>query len=264
MTPASADRIVTLVRRWAVDWINSHDSSACELILDPDYVLHIGALTLRGRETYVVGTVGQLAIFPGLGLTVHELMSNEDRCAIRFTEHGASLRNGGALAAWTGIALHRWDGHLISETHAQEDYSSRQRQLASGSCAAIEPPAPAPWDTATLASDARNEQAVRDWLLGGGLDQTDAVAFDDLPADQVRANLIDSTRVDIDSLFSAGDAVAFHATAHGVLLDPEYDGPEVTLGQAGLVRVSDGRVVAGHVVRDRLGLRRQATVGSAR
>jgi len=244
-----------------VDWINSHDPTACESILDPEYILHIGSLTLRGREQYVTGTVGQLQIFPGLGLTVHELISSDDQCAIRFTEHGASLRAGGAVAAWTGIALHRWDGQRLSETYAQEDYASRQRQLASESCAAIEPPHPAPWDTAPQAPVEVNEDTVRTWLLGGGLDQIGAVTFDDLPVNQERPALIGQARVEIDTLFSAGDAVAFHATARGTLLDPELGGADGSLGHAGILHVEGSQVVGGHIVRDRLGLRRQAKAG---
>ena len=72
---------VSLVRRWAVDWLAARNPAVCEEILAPEYSLLIGGFLLDGREAYVAGTLEQLDRFPGLGLTVHEVMASADRVA---------------------------------------------------------------------------------------------------------------------------------------------------------------------------------------
>src|SRR5205823_5008464 len=71
---------------------------------------------------------------------------------------------------------------------------------------------------------------------------------------------IAAARTDISVLFSAGPRVAFHAVQHGPLTgeDPWLAGDgEAFVHVAGVVRVEDGRVAGGRVIRDRLGLLRR-------
>lgn len=233
--------LVALVRRWAVDWLGRGDPSVCEEILADGYALSIGGHRLEGRDAYVAATVeGLLERWPGVGLTIHELICNGDRAAARLTEHGPDARSG-QPASWRVVTLFAWDGERLTEGWAEEDYHARRRQLKSGSCDPIEPPAPAPWSTEAEPADPAAEEVLRTWLAAGDLS---AAALDD----GRDADLdFEPSDAHVDDLFSAGDRVAFHGALHGA------DAP---LHLAGIVTVAEGEVVGGHVIRDRLGLQR--------
>lgn len=248
---------VALMRRYVVDYTNRHDTSVCAEIMEPEYTLYMGSHVVRGREeSYIPAAQAQFRQFPGLGLTVHELMTNGSQLAMRFSEHGASVNKGGAVASWTGLGLYRWNGRRLVENYVEQDYLSRRRQLATGRPHTVAAPAPAPWDTAAEPSNPRAEQTVRDWIESG------------LPGDAVRSDdgtagpRLRTDRTDIDVLFSAGDRVAFRLSRHGSYLGglDELDelgglatGARCTLHLVGLVRVAGEHVVGGHIVSDRLG-----------
>lgn len=236
--------MIPVVRRWAVDWLASHDPSVCVELLSDDYTLVIGALTLEGRDPYVEGTMGQLKIFPGLCLTVHEILSNGRFAAIRFTEHGAAAHRAGRLAAWRGIALFEQSEGQLVRSWAQEDYLARQRQLADGVADAVEAPHVAPWDVAEQAHDSGAADTVRAWLEEG-LRQREGVAIDDGRLENLDTDL---TIDQVDVIVSAGPSVAFHAR--------QPPGPGgFARGVAGFVHVENGHI-SGHVVTDRHGARR--------
>lgn len=250
--------ILAPLRRWAVEWLSARRPEVCEEILTPDYGILIGGFLLDGRDAYIEGTLGQLDRFPGLGVTVHELIWSRDRAAVRLTEHGASPRDGGAAAGWGAIALFSWDGERLDRCCAEEDYISRRRQFAAGEPDPIEPPAPAPWNTAPEPPDADAEAAVRAWLEAADFD---GVTCDDGWRGETAPLPIDGGETAIDDLFSAGSRVAFHGTRHGRYgggLDGLEDrvGANAELHFSGLVTVAGGEVVGGRVVRDRLGLSR--------
>lgn len=117
MTPPP---VVGLVRRWAVDWLGGQNSEVCEQILAPEYALLIGGYLLGPRDTYVPATMVQLSRYPGLVLTVHQLIASGDRAAIVFSESGHSARLG-RTAAWTGVSLFRCDGRQLTHCWAEED-----------------------------------------------------------------------------------------------------------------------------------------------
>lgn len=264
--------LVALMRRFAIDWLDRADPAVCAEIMDPGYTVLIGGQTLHGRDdTYVPATLGQLERFPGLLLTVHELMTDGERVALRFTEHGPSAADAAQPAAWTGIGLFSWDGERLTHNVTEEDYLSRRRQLAEGRCDPIEPPAPAPWAERPAPADPGAESAVRAWLAAGDLAPAllddaaplgDAALSDDAgPVDGGQAPLLDVERVEVDELFSAGRRVAFHAVQEGRYRGglPGTTGAEgspARLGLAGLVTVDAAGGVHGRVVRDRAGLRR--------
>ena len=236
--------MLTLVRRWAVDWLASHDSDVCTEIMREDYVLSIGAIDLYGREAYVDGTMGQIGLFPGLCLTVHDVMANEEFSAVRFTEHGAATHKNGRSAAWGGISLLHTDGTQLIRTWAEEDYISRSRQLADGVPDLVEPPMIAPWDQPVSAPDPAAEQVVRAWI-DEGLPASDSVLFNDQwlhPGDDSSIS-----GLDIEVLFSAGSGVAFHGRHQ------TEDG--FAMGVAGLISVRSDGTLSGRVVTDRLGAR---------
>ncbi|MQA12667.1 MAG: nuclear transport factor 2 family protein [Pseudonocardiaceae bacterium] len=253
---------VALLRRYVVDYTNRHDTAVCDEIMEPGYVLHMGPHEVAGRdEAYKPAAAAQFRQFPGLGLTVHELVTSGDRLALRFSEHGASQRHGGRAAAWGGLGLYRWNGSRLTENFVEQDYLARRRQLDTGRCDPVEPPAVAPWDTAPAPADATAERVVRDWLAAGLPAGRAGISCDDEPTGRPPAPLIEVRTTQVDELFSAGDRVAFHVACHGRYLGG-LDGTdgrigcEATLHLGGLVTVTGGRVVDGRLIRDRLGLQR--------
>lgn len=241
--------ILPLVRRWAVDWLSSHDPSVLGALVTDDYELRIGGLQLEGRSTYRDAVLGQLRQFPGLVLTVHDVIGTGDRAAVRFTEHGASKVHDGRIAAWGGIALFRATDGRLAATFAEEDYTARRRQLRSGTPDAVEAPHPAPWDIQEAPRSPEAEAVVADWIAAG-MPAVEGVLLDDQVHGQQVAPLTLGGPPLVDELFSAGSRVAFHVTP--------VDGGETTgAAVAGIVDVEDGKVTSGRLVRDRLGAERR-------
>ena len=255
----AVEPFVALMRRYCIDYTARHDLSVCDDIMVPGYTLHMGTHDLAGRdEFYKPAAAAQFRQFPGLCLTVNEIICSGDRLALRFTEHGASVRHDGAQAAWSGIGLYRWDGQRLLENYVEQDYLARRRQLAAGRPDPVEQSAVAPWDTRSLPADLAAEKVVRAWLDAGDLS---LVTADDGRPPQ---RLIAPARTDISVLFSAGPRVAFHAVQHGPLADdaPRFAGDgEAMLHLAGVVRVQGGEIAGGRVIRDRLGLLRRLDPG---
>lgn len=250
---------VALMRRYVVDYTNRHDPAVCAEIMAPDYTLTMGAHVIQGRdEHYVPAAAVQFKQFPGLCLTVHQLVTNGDHLAMRFSEHGASIRHGANRAAWRGLGIYRWDCTVLRENHVEQDYLSRRRQLGGGTPDDIDPPAVAPWDTVAEPADAGAENVVRGWVLAGMTGER--VRHDD-DSDRV---LLDHTRTEIDRMFSAGEHVAFRATIRGQYVGGleearEEQGSEVTLHATGIVRVQGENVTHGYVVNNRLDVLRALT-----
>lgn len=248
------------LRGFATDFLTSHDVSAVEWVMDPAYRLSIGGHVFDGRDTqYLSATAAQLDQFPGLTVTVHDAILGTDGVAMRFTEHGASLRDDGHVAAWRGITLFRLrDGRLI-HGWAEEDYYARKRQLKSGTPDAVAPPAVAPWDQPVLPGDPAVEAIVRDWaatiLSDPAIDPVlvDGPGFD---------TLVSPERVTISHLFSAGARAAAHLECHGRYeggfadIDAALVGTPVVLRLAAMIDVAGGAVVRAQVSGDRLGLHR--------
>lgn len=254
-------RFVGLMRRYVLDYLACANPAVCAEIMDPDYRLFMGGHELGPRdEVYVPAVARQLEQFPGLGMTANQVICNGERLALRFSQHGASRRHDNRQAAWTGIGLYFWNGERLTSNWALEDYFARRRQLADGVVNTLDPPAVAPWDTEIRPVDPSAETAVRSWVAAGSLHGTDGVDFDDEWQGWLSGPVVevDPDTVVIDDLFSAGDDVAFHITQTGPYLGgvgrDERIGEPATLRSAGIVRVVDGEVVAGRVVRDRSGI----------
>jgi hypothetical protein len=263
---------VGVLRRYVVDYLICQNAAVCAEIMEPDYVLHMGGTDLGPRdEVYVPAVVRQLEQFPGLGMTVHEIMFTEDRLAMRFSQHGASVRHNGRQAAWGGIGLYRWNGTRLTSNYAIEDYASRRRQLADGVCEVVESPAVAPWDTDIGSADPDAEADIIDWVSGGaGTVDGDQVWFDDAPTVRIAPMqpLLDVHTTVVDELFSASGRVAFHVTQHGTYLgDPgglhglggvpdTSIGREATLYSVGVVHRNDEGHLQGRVIRERAALSR--------
>lgn len=214
---------VDLVRRWAEDWLGNADASVAPEILGEEYTLHIGGFELGPRDTYVAAVVSQLfEKWPGLKITVNELIFNGERVAARLTQSGADARSG-AEAAWPIVTLFfaPADGKLTGGW-AEEDYLSRTQQVKSGEPAPIPAAAPDPWNTPAVPADDEAEAVVRAWL--------------------------EAQDMQVDDLFSAGPRVAFHAVRR----------EEPPLPVAGFVTVQDGAVTETDMVADLMGQQRAA------
>ena len=258
------DKFVALMRRYCYDYTNRQDFAACDSIMVPGYTLHMGTHDLTGRdEVYKPATQKQFSQFPGLVLTINEIMTNGDRLCLVFSEHGASVRHELRQAAWGGIGLYKWDGDRLLENYVEQDYYSRRLQLASGQSVPVENPAIAPWDTEPEPANETAEAMVRDALSTGTLLKSSGIRFDDGGAAGAIQRILAPTLVHINDMFSAGDRVAFHIAQSGYLMadfasgHPGLVGTEVLLHMAGVVTVRNGEVTAGRIIRDRLGLKRR-------
>ncbi len=257
---------VALMRRYCIDYTNRHDTSICPEIMEPDYTLNMGVHRLVGRDhAYIQAAAAQFRQFPGLCLTVNQIVTNGDRLVMRFTEHGRSLRHNGRAAAWGGIGLYRWNGTRLLENYVEQDYFARTGQLADAPALPIEAPALSPWDTEAEAANPVAEAVVRDLIASGRILEPEGLLFDDEWLDPAgRDQILDPESITVNDLFSAGEHVAFHLAISGHLragspyaLGVQGSGRQVLLHLAALVRVQDGRIVWGRGIRDRHGLKRR-------
>jgi len=253
-----------LLRGFAIEFLTAHNAEAAQWVMDPAYCLLIGGYLLDGRdEAYLPATLAQLDQFPGLCVTVHDVILGEDAMAMRFTEHGISIRNPGLAAAWGGITLFRTSGGRLRHGWAEEDYFARKRQLKTGVCDAILPPHQAPWDQPVLAPDSAMEAAALGWLhtpgalLGG---QNIVEICSQGPA---FGGLIAPSGLTINTLFTAGNRAGFHVACHGSYaggfedIDPALTGHPVTLQMAGMMSAdASGAIAQVQLSADRLGLHR--------
>lgn len=262
-------RFLRLMKRYVIDYTNSHEQGETRSIMVPGYVLRMGSHFVTGRDTeYFAATRKQMDQFPGLMLTVHEIWTSGARLMMRFSEHGASLRHGGALASWGGIGLYEWDGERLIRNHVEQDYFSRARQLSAGAPNAVEPPAISPWDVDPEAPDSEAEAAVRRLLEASDITAQANILCDDQWMGVSAGPVLDQTGLIINDLFSCGARVGFHASQTGrvqpgFLPDSAHAGEAATLHMAGIVRVDGGEVVEGRIIRNRIDLQRSLMPGRA-
>jgi predicted ester cyclase len=250
------------MRRYAFAYTAAHDFAACDDIMVEDYVLRMGPHVIRGRdEAYKPATERQYRQFPGLGFTVHDLLNNGDRCALRFTEHGQSVVRD-AEAAWRGVSLYRWNGDRLIECRVEQDYYSRRRQLDSGQADPVPPPAADPWMVPVRPAEPEVEAIVQKWLEAGMLHDAPAGTLDDETVVGPCRGRLDLERVEVQDLLSAGPRAAFHVAfegryAGGLPGTAELIGRPAVLYIAGIAEVEDGQVARAEAVSDRLGLERR-------
>ena len=253
---------VALMRRYCIDYTNSHDQSVCDEIMEPEYVVHISGWDLPRDAAYKPAVTGVFARFPGLQLQVHELVTNGDRLAMRFSEHGAASDAGGRLAAWGGIGLYRWNGRKLLENYVEQDFLAQEAQLASGECAPLESPHLDPWmSTRAEPSNPGAEALVRAWLGKGDVRDASSALVDGSWYQGAAESPIEVESVEVNALFSAGSRVAFHVGERGRYrgglagVDPGFVGRVTTLRCVGLARVEAGAIRDVRAITDRLGAR---------
>lgn len=254
--PANAQ----LLRGFSVDFLTAHDLAVVERIMDPGYRLSIGGHVFEGRDdSYLPATAAQLELFPGLCVTVHDVVLSPDSVAMRFTEHGVSA-NRGTASSWGGIAIFQIENGRLRYGWAEEDYFARKLQLNSGQVDGIRAPHPAPWDQPLREADPRTEIAMRHWFADPvsifGCEEEISSGGPQL------AELIDPIVIEVSHLFSADSRGAFHAVVHGTYrggfaeIDRAHIGTPIELAVAGIVDASEERVSRVQLCGDRLGLQR--------
>jgi predicted ester cyclase len=248
------------MRTYAYAYTANHDFSVCDDIMVPDYVLRMGPHEVRGRdEAYKPATAHQYEQYPGLGFTVHDLVTDGERVALRFSEHGVAPGRG--AATWGGISMYRWDGSRLTECVVEQDYFSRRRQLRNGALP-VEGPALDPWQAVPARANPDALACVSDWLQSGSfIDGVDVVLDDETWRPPARV-IVDPVEVSVDELWSAGERVVYHRIVRGAYRGglPGLDhrqGQEVVTYDAGIVEVADDEIISVRAVTDRLGVLRR-------
>ena len=241
------------MRRYIEDYVNPHDMSVCEEIMTPDYVVHIGGRHLAGRDDrYIPAAAANFVNFPDLHLVVHEVVTNGDRFAFRFTEIGTHLD--GAACRWAGIGVYRWDGTRLVENYVEQDHLSQE--------------APARWRRSRSRRGRRPRCLVdpgraglgRDRGRGAGLARPgrphgrgrtgDAAVIDDSWFRGPWRCPLSVERVEVDDFFTAGA----RAAAHVRLVGTAEEGGSGELNVALIAAVDGEQVVRVHAVTDRIDL----------
>ena len=264
MTVGTISPSARLLRGFAIDFLTSHDPAAAEWVMDPAYCLSIGGYLLDGRDgSYLPATLAQLEQFPGLCVTVHDVILGDEALALRFTEHGVSIRNPGCAAAWGGITLFRLEGGRLRHGWAEEDYFARKRQLKTRVCDPVLPPMSAPWDQPVLPPDPATDAAARAWLANPAALLGQGVVEEICARGPLFGELIAHATVTISTLITAGSRAAFHLACHGTYaggfadVDAALGGQPATLLMAGMLDVdAAGAVTRVQLSADRLGLHR--------
>jgi len=255
--------LAQLLRGFAIDFLTAHNNAVVERIMVPSYRLNIGGVVFDGRDDeYLPATAAQLEQFPGLNVTVHDVVIGENAIAMCFTEHGSSIQDEGHRAAWSGITFFFTDGERFVTGWAEEEYIARKRQLTLGQCEGIEPPHIAPWDTQAQASNPENEAIVRQWIAHSHPLKDIPNNHRLSPLDPDPDGLVDIRGSRVNALFSAGDRVVVHAEYHGIYaggfgdLSPLLIGCQAVLRFAAIVTIRSGEIIAARITTDRLGLSR--------
>jgi hypothetical protein len=251
---------VALMRKYCIDYTNSHDQSFYRQIMEPDYVVHINGTALVRSTTYARAVKRIFDAAPGLGILVHELVLNGDRLCMHFSEHAAMPAGATrALACWRGIGLYKWNGWRLTENYVEQDYFAMQAQIASGRPHPLIPPHIDPWTTTEpVPADPAAEATVRTWLDKADLAATAVHDIDDGRTGAVHEAALHPQEVVINDLFSAGADVPFHVTVRGAYrgglgatADPHVGKPAM-LHVAGIAHVADGAVASLKAVTARL------------
>ena len=243
---------VALMRKYCIDYTNSHDQSVYAQIMEPDYVVHINGMSLVRSTTYANAVRQIFDAAPGLGILVHEFVLNGDRLCMHFSEHAGMPADGArALACWRGIGLYKWNGRRLTENYVEQDYFAMQAQIASGHPHPLIPPHVDPWTTTEpVAADPDAEEAVRIWLAKADLAAVPVHEIDDARTGATYKAALDPREVVVNDLFSAGANVPFHVTIRGSYRGglgagaDAHVGKPATLHVAGIARVADGAVAS--------------------
>jgi hypothetical protein len=162
--------IVGLMRRYCEEFINARDPGVCADLMVEAYRQRFAGHVFSDRSVYEPLVADLFVKFPDLRITMHEILTDGDRLATRFTLAGSSTRHGGNKAAWGGIALYRWDGRRLTGCWVEEDQRSGREQLRSGVFELPDQaPGPAdPFAARPVPPEPGVLETARSWLARGG------------------------------------------------------------------------------------------------
>lgn len=260
--------LVGLMHRYVQAYTNAHDQTIYPELFEEDYTVNIGGERLIRDESYGPAVRWLFDRAPGLGITVHEIVHNGDRLAMRFSEHASMPRRDGSrvLTCWRGIGLYAWNGRRLVSNWVEQDFLARRRQLETGASDHLEPPHLDPWMGATVGRpDETAEQVVHDAVVAGELHRATECHLDDRrgAGEVIGAPVVDANEVVVDDLFSAGSHVGVHATYRGAYrggirgVDDTLIGTPAELAVVALAEVRDGALHRVRMVTDREGVRGQ-------
>jgi steroid delta-isomerase-like uncharacterized protein len=86
-TPMAADN-ETLAQRYIDDLLNQADDAAVDELLTEDFVLHLNAGTIPGRDGFRAFLAGLHEGFPDVHYTSEDIVSSGDRVAVRWVVNG--------------------------------------------------------------------------------------------------------------------------------------------------------------------------------
>jgi steroid delta-isomerase-like uncharacterized protein len=134
----SPDELRTLVRRHIEDGFNRGDWTVCQSTLADDYTAYYGAEGKAnvGREAYVRACRFLRESFPDVNITIEELVVEDDKIVMRYTERGTltgrpflGIEAGGQAYAKPGTTVYRVVGGRLAESWGVEDTLGWFRQL---------------------------------------------------------------------------------------------------------------------------------------
>lgn len=255
---------LALLRRYCIDYTNVHDLSLVDDLMTPEYVVRSSGWELPfARYRSTVAKVFER--FPTLGLTVHEIVTDGARLALRFSEHGASAAHHGAIGVWQGISLYTWDGRRLTSCWVEQDFLARDRQLEAGVPDTVAPPHPDPWVTQPQPRGPAAERTLRAWLTSTPADRArlQAGGFTLRADDGSQPFALADAAVTVDDVFSAGDRVATRFTVNGRYVGglsgvaADREGAVAHVHATALATVGEDGVREVRVIHDRWGLRRR-------
>jgi hypothetical protein len=249
---------VGLMRRYVFDYSCSHDIKMVREVMMPEFICEISGMQLHRDADYAPRVSEVYERFPGLALAVHDIITNGDRLAMRFSEHGAGADR--QLASWQVVALYSWNGQKLTYCRCEQDFYGRLQQLKSGEPQPLEPAHIDPWTTTVTApADPDVEGVARRWLECGALGAVASGRIDDCDVREFEP-VLDVVDVDVLDLFSAGSRAAFHVALNGEYRGGLHGltdkvGASGRLTAAGILDIADGTVTKANVVTDRYSLR---------
>ena len=252
---------VALMKKYCIDYTNSHDQTLYDEIMEPDYVVNINGMQLVRSTTYAASVEQLFDMCPGLGLVVHRFVLNEDRLCMYFSEHtsmpGAARPDALLLAGHRSVQVERRPGS--PRTSSSRTTPGCRPSSPPGSRIPSLPPHIDPWTTTEpVPSDAEAETIVRDWLARGDLTDAEQYEIDDTRTGAPVNQVIDVESMTVNDLFSAGSSVPFHVTWKGTYrggLGDElagYVGDAIVFTAVGIAEVANGRVEAVDAITGRL------------
>ena len=250
---------VALMKKYCIDYTNSHDQSLYDELMEPDYVVHISGMDLIRSSSYSNEVTSLFKSSPGLGLVVHEFVLNGNRLCMHFSEHGSFPDGDGrVLACWRGIGLYKWNGQRLTENFVEQDYFALKRQRTTRQPDPLNSPHLDPWMmTQPVPANQAAEAVVRNWLSKGDLMDVEELEIDDSRLGGPSEPVLDVEAVEVNDIFSAGSTVPFHVSLSGRYVGGLGDAFEARVGEpasmyaAGIAKVEGDRVARVDAVRTR-------------